>query len=329
MEKKKTKSDVIQIPIGKYFSQIRENPWIISTVVLGLIVLLMFAFGGGKSSNVKTVSGEKATENALAFLNSNPSLQGTVGLVSVEKQGQFYAAILSYQGQQVPVYITLDGNYLLTGAPISLNEDFDFSDADNVDTNPNDFIEVGEDDDPVLGSPDAPITIIEFSDYQCPFCRKFWTETLPSIKKDYIDTGKVKFVYRDFPLDIHPMAVPAAIAAECVREQGRDSAYWKMHDKIFEEQNILDSNNKEGPVRSTVSFTEGNLKQWAKDLGYDIDSCLDSEKFKSEVEKDLAEGSNAGITGTPGFFINGIKIEGALPYSEFKQVIDAELAKVE
>src|SRR3989344_7320374 len=88
-------------------------------------------------------------------------------------------------------------------------------------------VEVSADDDPVLGDKNAPVTIIEFSDYQCPFCRKFWTEILPSIKSEYIDTGKVKFVYRDFPLtSIHPSAEPAAEATNCVREQGGDEAYF-------------------------------------------------------------------------------------------------------
>ena len=91
------------------------------------------------------------------------------------------------------------------------------------------------DDDPFIGSEDAPVTIIEFSDYQCPFCRKFWTETLPLIKSEYIDTGKVKFVYRDFPLaSLHPMATPSAEAAECVRDvAGNDAAYFEYHDKII------------------------------------------------------------------------------------------------
>ena len=89
------------------------------------------------------------------------------------------------------------------------------------------------DDDPVLGNANAPVTIIEFSDYQCPFCFSFWKQTLPQIKKDYIDTGKVKFVYRDFPLNIHAMAEPSARAANCAGEQGK---YWEYHDKIFGEQ---------------------------------------------------------------------------------------------
>jgi len=185
------------------------------------------------------------------------------------------------------------------------------------------------DDDAVLGDKNAPVTIIEFSDYQCPFCRKFWTETFNQIKRDYIDTGKVKFVYRDFPLgSIHPAAEPAAQAAECARFVGKsDEAYYKMHDKIFQEGNILDGGDPiTGPVRGTAQFGATELKKWAKDIGYDIDSCLDSGKFKSEVQKDLADGQAAGGQGTPYFVINGKPLSGAQPFSAFKQVIDAELA---
>ncbi len=167
------------------------------------------------------------------------------------------------------------------------------------------------DDDAVLGDKNAPVTIIEFSDYQCPFCGRFWSQTLPQIKQNYVDTGKVKLVFRDFPLDFHPFALPAALATECVREKGGDAAYWKMHDKIFENQ---------------ASLSADNLKSWAKSLGYDIVSCLDSKKYQNEVQKDQQEGSAAGVQGTPAFFVNGKLISGAQPYTVFQQAIDAALA---
>jgi len=182
----------------------------------------------------------------------------------------------------------------------------------NEPTQPAGKISASIDDDAVLGDPDAPVTIIEFSDYQCPFCGKFWAETLPSIKSQYIDTGKVKLVYRDFPLtSIHPLATPAAEAAECVRDQGGDEAYYEMHDKIFGNQ---------------PSLSTANLDIWAQEIGYDISSCLESGKFRSEVQKDLADAQAAGGRGTPYFLVNGNPLEGAYPFSAFQQIIEAELA---
>ncbi|MEK6760392.1 MAG: DsbA family protein [Nanoarchaeota archaeon] len=186
------------------------------------------------------------------------------------------------------------------------------------------------DDDAVLGDPNAPITIIEFSDYQCPFCRKFWTETFLQLEKDYVDTGKVKVIFRDFPLSsIHPMAQASGEAAECVREKGGDEAYFKMHDKMFSEQNILDSGNPLGAVTKTATYTNDDLKNWAKDLGYDIGSCLDSGKYKNEILKDTADAQSAGGQGTPFFVImksgdsEGTPLSGAYPYDTFKQIIDS------
>lgn len=194
-------------------------------------------------------------------------------------------------------------------------------------------VEVSIDDDAVLGEKNAPVTIIEFSDYQCPFCRKFWTETLPSLKSEYIDTGKVKLVYRDAPLSsLHPMAQVSAEAVECARDAaGTDEAYYKMHDKIYGEQNIIDSGSINGPVAGTAAYTTDDLKSWASEIGYNIDSCLSSGKFKSEVQKDLKDGNDASIAagnqgiGTPFFVINGVPLSGAYPIDSFRQIIDSAL----
>lgn len=177
-------------------------------------------------------------------------------------------------------------------------------------------VDVSADDDPFKGDKNAPVTIIEFSDYECPFCARFYSNTLPQIVSEYIDTGKVRFVYRDFPLSFHRNARPAAMAAECVGDQGGDEMYFKFHDKIFENQ--------------TAGLSTENLTAWATEVGAntsEFTSCLESEKFGEEVDKDFADGQAAGISGTPGFFINGRKISGAQPFSVFKAIIDEELAK--
>lgn len=180
-------------------------------------------------------------------------------------------------------------------------------------------VEVSVDDDPMLGRKNAPVTIIEFSDFQCPFCRTFWNETLSLLKSNYIDTGKARFVYRDFPLSFHPSAHAAAEAGECADEQGK---YWPMHDKIFSEQNKLG--------QGTVEFSVADLKKWAAAVGLNagnFNQCLDSGKYRAEVDKDIADGSAAGVGGTPAFFINGRSVVGAQPFSAFQQAIEAALKK--
>jgi protein-disulfide isomerase len=167
------------------------------------------------------------------------------------------------------------------------------------------------DDDHVKGDPNAPVTIVEFSDFECPFCARFYTQTLSQIDEKYIKTGKVKLVYRDFPLNFHPQAQKAAEAAECAGEQGK---YFEMHDKLFE-------NGVQGGVPG--------FKATARALGLNgvtFDKCLDSGSQAAEVQKDLADGQRAGIQGTPGFVINGQVISGAQPFQAFEQVIEAELA---
>ncbi|RMD58560.1 DsbA family protein [Candidatus Woesearchaeota archaeon] len=174
-------------------------------------------------------------------------------------------------------------------------------------------LEVSSDNDPVKGSEDALIEIVEFSDFECPFCARFFEQTLPLLEENYIKTGKVKLVYRDFPLGFHKNAQKAAEAAECANEQGK---FWEYHDKIFSNQQSLDI---------------ASLKQYAKDVGLDalkFDSCLDSGRMSEEVRADSRDGAGYGVTGTPTFFINGIKLVGAQPYEAFKQVIEQELERL-
>lgn len=187
-------------------------------------------------------------------------------------------------------------------------------------------VKVSIDDDPVLGDKNAKVTLIDFSDYECPFCKRHFTDTYPQLKKDYIDTGKVKMVFRDLPLSFHQNAPKEAEAAECARKQGGDAVYYKYHDQIF--------------TKTTSNGTGLALDQLpiiAKELGLNVNqfqTCLDSGEFKSEVDKDLADASKVGASGTPTFFIGkstsngeieGIKVVGAQPYSAFKVIIDEQL----
>lgn len=175
------------------------------------------------------------------------------------------------------------------------------------------------DDDAVLGKDSATVTVIEFTDYQCPFCSRHYEQTMPEIVKNYVDTGKVKYVVRDFPLSFHPNAHKAAEAAECAGEQGK---YFEMHAKLFAEQGAWS-----GETDASATF-----KKYAKALGLksSFDSCLDDGDQAAEVDADLAAGSAAGISGTPGFWIvsdsgESKSISGAYPYATFQAAIDAML----
>jgi len=163
---------------------------------------------------------------------------------------------------------------------------------------------------PMKGNPNAPVTIVEFSDFECPFCAKFFTETYPQIVSEYVNTGKANLVYMHFPLSFHANARPAAIASECAFEQGK---FWEYHDVLFANTNAL---------------SNANLKQYAVQLGLDtqaFNSCLDSEKYGQLVDMDTQIGQSVGVSGTSGFIINGVSVTGAQPFSAFAPIIEGEL----
>lgn len=174
------------------------------------------------------------------------------------------------------------------------------------------FDEVLKDAILVSGSPDAEVKMVEFTDFECPVCGRFYDDFLVTIEKEYIDTGKVAHYIRHFPLSIHPNAVPTALASECAREQDK---FRGMHDIIFENQSAL-----------RIS----DLKVYATKLGLNssqFNSCLDSQKYKASVERDAKLGTELGVSGTPNFFINGRLVNG-LPQGgvqAFKTTIEEEL----
>jgi protein-disulfide isomerase len=171
--------------------------------------------------------------------------------------------------------------------------------------------DVSADDDPYLGPEDAPITIVEFSDFQCSYCARFHEQTFDKLIEEYGD--QIRFVYRDYPLlGMHPEAQPAAEAAQCANDQ---DAFWEMHDLIFSNQFALSS-------ESYISFAE--------ELTLDMDAfneCLESGKYADEVLADMEEGISYGVSGTPAFFVNGRILMGAQPFENFAALIEAELNK--
>ncbi len=162
---------------------------------------------------------------------------------------------------------------------------------------------------PARGGDDkAPVTIIEFSDYECPYCKNA-EETVKQVMKTYGD--KVRFVYRHYPLEFHQNARPAAEAAACAAAQGK---FWEYHDKLW----------------TLSDLSAAKLKTTAGELGLDqakFDECFAKKQFTADIDKDMADASSVGVTGTPAFFINGRMLSGAQPFEKFKQIIDEELAR--
>jgi protein-disulfide isomerase len=178
-------------------------------------------------------------------------------------------------------------------------------------------VEVANGHFPIMGQDNAKITIVEFADPRCPFCKQFFDNVLPQLKKDYIDTGKAKLYFRNFDFLGAPSTV-AGNALECANDQGK---FWDMHDYLYKNQ---------PQETDTTLFTPDKLTPIAGELGMNTDqfnSCLSANKDTDGVTKDMSDGQKAGVNGTPTFFVNGTSLVGAQPYTAFQTIIDQELAK--
>lgn len=180
------------------------------------------------------------------------------------------------------------------------------------------------DDDAVLGDKNAPVTIVEFSDYECPFCKRHFDQTHQELVKKYIDSGKAKLVFRDFPLSFHePMASKEAVAANCAKAQGGDKKYFEFHDEIFKRTTSNGTGLDDAKIQTIASDLKLNIGTFT--------TCLSDKAMMDEVKKDIADGSAAGATGTPTFLIGkttndgnikGDLLIGAQPFAAFQAVID-------
>jgi protein-disulfide isomerase len=171
-------------------------------------------------------------------------------------------------------------------------------------------------DDPIKGDANAKLTVVEFADYQCPFCERFFTQVMPSLQKDYIDTGKIKFVFKNLAF-LGQESTDAANAAKCAQEQNK---FWEFHDYLYSHQGQENSG----------AFSVDNLKKFAGAVGLaqgQFDSCLDSKKYDAQVQADNAEANKNGFNSTPSTAIGSTPLIGAQPYAQFKAAIEAELAK--
>lgn len=172
--------------------------------------------------------------------------------------------------------------------------------------------------DIVVGNPRAKVIVYEYTDFQCPFCRKFFVETWPQLKQQYLDTGKIRLVVRHYPLDFHPMAATVAIAAECSKEQGK---FIEFHDAVFGGQVAKDPQK----FSKTIAFTQTELDNWITAAGLDQDTlkaCVNSGKYDAKINNDISTATALGVRGTPSFFIGDELIEGAYDFKSYSDAIE-------
>jgi protein-disulfide isomerase len=210
------------------------------------------------------------------------------------------------QIQSTQILMSADGRYVV------------FAEVEDVTSDPFKAIaaKLKTDGSPVKGPKDAPITIVEFSDFQCPYCARAHQTISEQVMKEY--DGKVKLVYKNFPLGFHKWAEPAGIAGLCAFDQ-EPASFWKVYDFLFANQQQITPENVKAKSEEALKGSKVDMTKWA--------DCYDNKKTLAKVKADMAEGQSVGVTGTPAFLINGRKISGAQPFQNFKAVIDDELTR--
>ncbi len=216
------------------------------------------------------------------------------------KEGEFNRG-----GRALPALVTEDGEYIILGGKLM---------DSSVDPHKEIMDQISMEDLPIKGAADAKITIVEYSDFQCPFCKK-GKELLPDLLTEY--EGKIKIAFKQLPLGMHKWAMGASVASICAYQQGNDK-FWEFHDAIFDNQ---------GTIKEETATEQ--FKGYAKDLGLDeqkFGECLESTEVKARVLKEAAEAQRLGITSTPTFVVNGMVIPGANPQG-IKSAIEQKLAE--
>lgn len=250
---------------------------------------------------------------------------------------------IDMQTMMIPLSILLAGFMIAIGLFFGLrntsgtgnnntNTNTDTTNTDGTQVDDGSVDELSLDDDPYKGDKGkAKVAIVEFTDYECPYCKQHYQNTYSDIIENYVDSGDAIYVVRDFPLSFHdPMATNEALAAQCVFDQDGNSAYFKFHDLVF--TNTTSNGN---------GLTEAQLKDFADEVGVNMNEfndCYSGRDFDNEIDNDIAQGSAAGISGTPGFIIgllsedgksvvDGTILAGAYPYADFQNVLDGLLGK--
>ncbi|MEK6898659.1 MAG: thioredoxin domain-containing protein [Nanoarchaeota archaeon] len=314
-------------PNKGFFQHVRSNPWMLSTIVLVVLLGFMVVAGGITGNAVFSGSKSSVGESTLEYLNGQ--VDGGVVLKSVEEESGLYKVTVTYQGQDIPVYVTKDGKNLVSSL-VPLDGSAPTTGNTGTPSGPVDIDYAKLSHEPSIGSADAPVTIVEFSDFSCPFCgaasgdsveyvaymkqnNPSWESPVQGIMENYVKTGKVRFILAYFPG--HGTGVQAQLVGWCLNEQSSD-AFWKYHDLVFAVQDKTDDLEA--------------MKDLAKQAGGNanvLNACLTAKKYDSYIQSDTDYGRQLGVSGTPAFYVNGQLVSGAVPFSDIQATIEAELAK--
>ncbi|GBC85543.1 Disulfide bond formation protein D [bacterium HR11] len=239
-----------------------------------------------------------------------------------EKGAPFYRVVLTYtaqnRSQESAVFVSRDGSFLILCQDCIYDLRMDPQKAlwaKVAEGAEERMSKIKLDGRPFKGNPNAKVVVVEYSDYQCPFCRRAFEQIEPQLMQQYGD--KVKFVYKQFPLPIHPWAFKASIAALCVHKY-HPKAYWDLHSRLFQSQNEI-----------RVENLRDRFQAIARELNLDTNrllACFDKEETRPEVEADMNEAQALGVSSTPTFIINGAVVTGAIPFDQFKMYINMALA---
>jgi protein-disulfide isomerase len=299
--------------------------WIGATIILAIALALSLVLGWqipgikGKLPGIAKEASPELLDNIRAALNLPPNVEmKVIGVTDFEVGKLYHTALeisLGRRSQKIDAYVSEDEQRILLGRMFTPEQIQELKKrtrtAVQEKIDPDKIPIAGR---PVKGPADAPITIIEYSEVQCPYCRRGADTVDKQVLKEYGD--KVKLVFKHFPLGFHKWAEPAAIASECAFVQDNE-AFWHFLDYFFENQR---------------SINPGNIREKALQLAEEANldkgkftSCYDNKETLARVQQDIEEGKRIGLRGVPAFFINGKKLSGAQPYERFKEVIDEEL----
>ena len=283
----------------------RGAPTILLVGLLGAVVgWVPLAFAADNASTARIIDYYRRKANLP------PEIKATVVNVTDSQIPGAKSATLELardgQTQTVAVLMSPDGRYVV------------FGEVEDVTSDP--FAEIVKkislDGQPMRGAKDASVTIVEYSDFQCPYCARAHKTMSEQVMTEYGD--QVRLVYKNFPLGFHKWAEPAGIAGECAYDQEED-AFWKLYDYYFENQQQLTPENIKEKSLEALAGTKVDTDKWG--------ACYDNKETLDQVKADMAEGQSVGVTGTPAFLINGRKLSGAQPFPRFRAVIDDELAR--